>query len=54
VDIEAYKESAHAAFGNGSGIVIVGRTTTGCILGQSCSVRHNSQGFLINIQHTLV
>jgi hypothetical protein len=34
VDIESYKESNHAAFGNGSGIVLVARTSTGCVLGQ--------------------
>jgi RNA 3'-terminal phosphate cyclase (RTC), insert domain len=40
IDIEAYKESPHAAFGNGSGIVIVARTSTGCILGTGtvCSI----------------
>ena len=33
VNIETYKESPNAAFGNGSGIVVVARTSTGCVLG---------------------
>jgi len=35
INIETYKEAAHASFGNGSGIVIVAKTSTGCILGGS-------------------
>jgi len=35
VNIETYKESPHSSFGNGSGIVIVAKTSTGCILGGS-------------------
>jgi len=33
VNIETYKETPAAAFGNGSGIVIVAKTSTGCVLG---------------------
>jgi len=33
INIEAYKESASASCGNGSGIVLVAKTTTGCVLG---------------------
>ena len=40
LDIETYKESGHAAYGNGSGIVIVARTSTGCILGTRSGLCH--------------
>ena len=33
VNIETYKETPAAAFGNGSGIVVVAKTSTGCVLG---------------------
>jgi len=35
IDIETYKEDPSAAFGNGSGIVLLATTTTGCVLGGS-------------------
>jgi len=35
VNIETYKETSNAAFGNGSGIVVIVKTSTGCILGGS-------------------
>eukprot|EP00088_Acartia_fossae_P064706 TRINITY_DN7971_c0_g2_i1.p1 TRINITY_DN7971_c0_g2~~TRINITY_DN7971_c0_g2_i1.p1 ORF type:complete len:368 (+),score=50.44 TRINITY_DN7971_c0_g2_i1:28-1131(+) len=35
VNIETYKEAPNAAFGNGSGIVVVAKTSTGCLLGGS-------------------
>lgn len=35
IDIETYKEDARAATGNGSGIVLVATTTTGCVVGGS-------------------
>jgi len=35
INIETYKEAAQSSFGNGSGIVIVAKTSTGCILGGS-------------------
>ena len=40
LDIETYKESGHAAYGNGSGSVIVARTSTGCILGTRSGLCH--------------
>jgi len=35
INIETYKEAANASFGNGSGIVLVAKTSTGCVLGGS-------------------
>jgi len=35
INIETYKESHNAAAGNGSGIVLVAKTSTGCVLGGS-------------------
>ena len=33
INIETYKEAANAANGNGSGIVLIAKTSTGCVLG---------------------
>jgi len=35
INIETYKEAAHASHGNGSGIVLVAHTSTGCVMGGS-------------------
>jgi len=35
INIETYKEAANAANGNGSGIVLIAKTSTGCVLGGS-------------------
>lgn len=35
INIETYKEAQNASYGNGSGIVLVAKTSTGCILGGS-------------------
>ena len=34
INIETYKEAADAAAGNGSGIVLIAKTSTGCVLGK--------------------
>lgn len=42
--IESYKEDSNAAVGTGSGIVVVARTSTGCILGGSALGSPRSSG----------